>query len=106
MAKGKFAVGALIGAVVGTVVGVLTAPKSGKDTRAELKTKAEKAKTDAITKADNLGKEVSKKTAEARKKAEATSKDVKAKAEDYKTRGEKAIRGAVDGAKSGLNNDK
>jgi len=36
----RFAIGAIVGAAVGVVAGVLTAPKSGKETRAELKDKA------------------------------------------------------------------
>lgn len=47
MSKGKFALGALIGAAVGVVAGVLTAPKSGKETRADLKVKADEAKQKA-----------------------------------------------------------
>ncbi len=47
MSKGKFALGALFGAAVGIVAGILTAPKSGKETRAELKSKAEDAKKKA-----------------------------------------------------------
>ena len=40
MTKGKFVLGALIGAAAGVVAGMLTAPKSGKETRADLKSKA------------------------------------------------------------------
>lgn len=36
----KFTVGALIGIVAGVIGGILTAPKSGRDTRDELKHKA------------------------------------------------------------------
>lgn len=55
MSKNKFAIGAIIGAVAGVVAGILTAPKSGKETRADLKNKA----------------------GDLKKKAEATSKDAK-----------------------------
>ena len=44
MSKRKFVLGALFGAVAGVVAGVLTAPKSGKETRADLKKKANKLK--------------------------------------------------------------
>lgn len=44
MSKGKFALGALFGAVAGVIAGVLTAPKSGKETRADLKAKADELK--------------------------------------------------------------
>lgn len=39
MSKGKVALGAIIGAAAGVVAGILTAPKSGKETRADLKKK-------------------------------------------------------------------
>lgn len=44
---GKFALGAIIGAAAGVVAGILTAPKSGKETRADIKAKAEELKQDA-----------------------------------------------------------
>ena len=47
MSKGKFALGALVGAVAGVIAGVLTAPKSGKETRADIKAKAEELKDGA-----------------------------------------------------------
>ena len=51
MAKGKFAIGALIGIAAGFVTGILTAPKSGKETRDEIKLKALEVKDDAVVKA-------------------------------------------------------
>ncbi len=36
----KLALGAIVGAAIGVAAGVLTAPKSGKETRADLKAKA------------------------------------------------------------------
>ena len=48
MTKGKFALGAIIGAAAGVVAGMLTAPKSGKETRADLKLKADEMKADAV----------------------------------------------------------
>ena len=51
---GKFALGALIGAAVGTVAGILTAPKSGKETRDDIKRKAGEAKDAAGEKAEDL----------------------------------------------------
>lgn len=134
MAKGKFALGAIIGAAVGATVGYLTAPKAGKEARADLKVRADGLKKEAADKADEFGQEVSKRANEVRTKAEgvasdakshaektatqtkATFEDVKAKAEvkaaelkttaeHYKDRGEKAVHGAVEGAKSGFNDD-
>lgn len=39
MAKNKVVIGALVGAVAGFVAGLLTAPKSGKETRADIDAK-------------------------------------------------------------------
>ena len=57
----KLAIGAVVGAVAGVVAGVLMAPKSGRETRddikskaTELKTKAKKAADDTKSKADKL----------------------------------------------------
>ena len=43
----SFAIGFLVGAVVGVAIGFLYAPKSGKETRALLKEKAEEVKEKA-----------------------------------------------------------
>jgi gas vesicle protein len=50
MSKGKFAIGAFFGAIAGVVAGVLTAPKSGKETRASIKAKSEDLKVEAEAK--------------------------------------------------------
>jgi gas vesicle protein len=50
----KLAVGAIIGAAVGVVAGILTAPKSGKETRDDLKTKAKAVKDKAETAKDEM----------------------------------------------------
>jgi gas vesicle protein len=56
MTKGKFALGALIGAAAGFVAGILTAPKSGKETREDIKTVANDAKDKAVKKAGQVRK--------------------------------------------------
>lgn len=43
----RFAIGAMLAAAAGYVTGILTAPKSGKETRADVKNAAVKAKTEA-----------------------------------------------------------
>lgn len=86
MSKGKFAIGALFGAAVGAVAALLTAPKSGKETREDIKRKAGEIKSDAASKADDV-----------RKKAEDVKKDVEAKAKDFTSRAENAVQGARDG---------
>lgn len=66
MAKAsRLAFGAVMGAVAGVVAGVLTAPKSGKETRAdikakaeELKARAEKAKGEAMETASGITNDV------------------------------------------------
>lgn len=72
----KFAIGAVIGAVAGVVAGVLTAPKSGKETRADIKTKATELKTKAEAKASKV------------------TDDVKASAGEYREKGERVIEDA------------
>lgn len=91
MTKGKFALGALIGAVAGIIAGVLTAPKSGKETRADIKNKAVELKGEAAKRAD-----------EAKDKSSQVVNEVKDKAGDYKSRGERTIEGAIQGAKKGF----
>lgn len=55
MGKGKnVAIGAAIAGVAGYVAGILTAPKSGKETRKDIKDKAVKAKVDAEKKLKQL----------------------------------------------------
>ena len=88
MSKGKFALGALFGSAVGVVAGILTAPKSGKETRADIKAKATDIKGAADKKVD-----------EVKNKATEVAGDVKKNAEDLKGRTERA----VEGAKKGFN---
>ena len=60
MSKGKLALGALVGAAAGFVTGILTAPKSGKETRADLKQKAEEVKSKAEKTVNDTRKTVEK----------------------------------------------
>lgn len=76
--KGKFALGAIIGAAAGVVAGVLTAPKSGKETRADLKQRAAELKSDASLSANE---------------AKGRVDEMKEAAAAYKTRGEQTARG-------------
>lgn len=93
MSKGKFALGAFFGVIAGGIAALLTAPKSGKETRADIKKKAGEVKRKA---------EATKKDLEAR--AKETKKDLESKAADLKSRAD----GALQGAKEGFNrpNDK
>lgn len=58
-ANKKFALGALIGAVAGVVTGLLTAPKSGKETRQDIKNTANKVVVEAEKKLKGLYKDLS-----------------------------------------------
>lgn len=51
MNKGKFVIGTVIGAAAGVVAGMLTAPKSGQETRADLKAKAMELREEAARRA-------------------------------------------------------
>ena len=85
MSKGKFVLGAAIGAAAGVVAGLLTAPKSGKETRANLKKKARELKQDATTKGDEL-----------RAKGEKAYYDARDAARDLHDRSGRALRSARD----------
>ena len=83
MSKRKFLLGAVVGATAGVVAGMLTAPKSGKETRADLKEKAQQLKSDASAKGDEL-----------RAKGGQVYHDTKKAARDLQQRGERAVRSA------------
>ncbi len=90
ISKGKVALGVgagiLAGAAAGFAAGILTAPKSGKETRADLKIKANKMKASATKKA----KSVVSKTGD-------IVEDVKTEAIDLKDRTDRAVKGAKKG---------
>lgn len=83
MSKGKFALGAIIGTAAGLVAGMLTAPKAGKETRADIKAKAGELKADA-----------DKKLKDAKKTGEKTVNDGRHMAEDYADRTKRALNSA------------
>lgn len=64
----KVAVGAAVAGLVGYAVGILTAPKSGKETREDIKHTATKAKTEAEKKLKELHSELNRQLELARKK--------------------------------------
>jgi len=86
MSKGKFALGAFFGVIVGGIAALLTAPKSGKETREELKKKAAEAQ-----------KTAEEKTGEVKKKAEEVKGDLEVQAKDLRDRAESAVKGAKEG---------
>jgi gas vesicle protein len=97
MSKAKIAVGALFGAAVGFVTGILTAPKSGKETRAELKAKAEKAKVEASKKAEYAAHKAADFSNDAKVKAQELAEKAKMEAVELKQRSERAVEGAKKG---------
>ena len=66
----KWAVGALIAGVAGYIGGILTAPKSGKETREDITDKAEDIKNDARVELENLEDDIRDLLAKAKAKAE------------------------------------
>lgn len=105
MAKGKkLGLGIVIGAVAGVVTGLLTAPKSGKETRQDLKDKAHDVKGSAERKLKDAHKDLIKLSDEAkgkakdlRGKAKDEMNDLSTKADDLKER----VKGAITSIKSG-----
>src|SRR6187402_2954300 len=75
----KLGLGLIIGAAAGVVTGFLTAPKSGKETRGDLKKKAEDVKHSAERKLKDAHKELGKLSEET--KVAATKLTGKAKVE-------------------------
>ncbi len=57
MNKGKFVLGTVLGAAAGVVAGILTAPRSGDETRADLKARAAELKEEASRRADDMKSE-------------------------------------------------
>jgi gas vesicle protein len=66
----RFAIGAVIAAGIGYVTGILTAPKSGKETREDVKNAAVKAKTEAEKTLKRLHSEINEQIERAKKLAE------------------------------------
>lgn len=97
MSKGKFALGALFGAAVGVVAGFLSAPKSGKETRAELKEKTMKTKDEVSKKAEYVASKASDMAEDAKVKLQDVTENVKTEASELKDRTERAVEGAKKG---------
>lgn len=105
MAKGKkLGLGLIIGAVAGVVTGLLAAPKSGKETRADLKKKAGEVKGAAERKLKDAHKELGKLSDDAKVgadklkgKAKDELNELSAKADELKDR----VKTAITSIKSG-----
>lgn len=71
--SGKWALGAIFAGVAGFLAGILTAPKSGKETRKDIKNVALKAKTEAEKNLKSLHSELNKKLADVKARGEELS---------------------------------
>lgn len=105
MAKGKkFGLGILVGAVAGVVTGILTAPKSGKETRQDLKNKAGEMKGTAERKLKDAHKELDKLAGEAKAKAKGLQGKAKKEMDGYAKKAEdlkQRVKNAITSIKSG-----
>ena len=97
MSKGKFALGAFFGAIVGAAAGILTAPKSGKETRAELKAKTCEVKDVVTKKVEDVADDAGEIVENVKGKAQKTAGDFKSGATDFKNRTDRAVEGAKKG---------
>lgn len=97
MSKGKFALGAVFGAVAGAIAGVLMAPKSGKETRAEIATKTNEVKDVITKKAGDFASDAGEVIEDVKEKAVKVAEDVKAEAVNFKSRTDRAVEGAKKG---------
>lgn len=77
MSKKNWALGAVIAGVAGYVAGILTAPKSGKETRKDIKDTAVKTKAEAEKKLKELHSELDDLIAKGKDKAKDLKKDAK-----------------------------
>lgn len=82
MAKNKWAVGALFGAIAGFAAGILTAPKSGKETRGDIKKAASQTKDKVVEEAGKVRESAAKTAGDVKRKVEAAAHEVAHKAKD------------------------
>ena len=104
----KVALSAVVGAAAGFVAGVLLAPKSGKETRADLKKGAKDAAKAAHKQLDHAHQELSRYVDKAEAQAAKLGSAVKSEALDALTRGRKTRDQAatiIAAVKSGNSND-
>jgi gas vesicle protein len=99
MSKAKIAVGAAFGAIAGFVTGVLFAPKSGKESREDIKKAKLAAKDTVVDGAEKVVQVAEKKAQQAKAWGEEVVEEVAEKATELKGRAEQA----VEGAKKGFN---
>ena len=80
--SGKWALGAVVAGVAGFMAGILTAPKSGKETRKDIKNVAAKAKSDAERNLKSLHSELNKTLADVKARGEELTGKAKTEYDD------------------------
>lgn len=96
MSKAKGVLGLVIGAIAGFVSGILVAPKSGKETRADIKEAGQKAKDNLAKEANKVSDTVVTETQKVKDLAEEKFQDAKDKVEDLGQRSWRAAEAAKD----------
>jgi gas vesicle protein len=86
---GKFILGAALGAAVGAVAALLTAPKSGKETREDIKTKATEMSHEAMRQLRKLEGELNKRISDAKRLVGKLEGDARTEVEALITRAER-----------------
>ncbi len=108
MAKKKFGLGIILGAIVGVVAGFLTAPKSGKETREDIKKKAHEVKGSAERKLKDAHKELGVIADDARTKGKELKGKAKDEMDELATKAEELkekVKSAITSIKSGDDED-
>lgn len=87
--SGKFALGAILGAAVGAAAALLTAPKSGKETREDIKNKATEVSHEALRQLRKVEGELNKRISDAKRLVSKYEGEAKREVENLITRAEK-----------------
>lgn len=87
----RLAIGSTVAAVAGYVAGILTAPKSGKETRADIKKTAEKDLKNLHTDLDKVINEAKSASKDASAKAQKELKELIVKAKDAKEKAREVL---------------
>jgi gas vesicle protein len=91
-AGGKMAGAALVAGVVGAAAGVLMAPKSGKETRADIKRESKKAKDNAQKQYHQARQKASQKSDELKQKAADKTQELASKGNDAAQRRAESVK--------------
>lgn len=87
--SGKFALGAILGAAVGAAAALLTAPKSGKETREDIKNKATEVSHEALRQLRKVEGELNKRISDAKRLVGKYEGEAKREVENLITKAEK-----------------